>query len=182
MARADAADAASYAETVWSSVSSPASGAPGAAAGGAWSQRFALAACVFCIVILIAFMITLTNKAHDQVVEDATADLEIFANAVWHDVRAAIRDEATATLAPVLPQIVPGHALARGRRILVADQNGRVTAALPPLGEGPATLSGILGTEQILTEFADKAGVMRITLGDGTPALAIVRNLPTPLG
>ncbi len=45
-----------------------------------------------------------------------------------------------------------------------------------------ATLHDVLGADQPLSDFADKAGVMRLTLPDGTAALATVQKLPPPYG
>ncbi len=64
----------------------------------------------------------------------------------------------------------------------MTDAAGTIVAATPALSGSNATLSDYLGQAQPLTIFAEKAGVMRITLADGTDALATVRTLDPPFG
>jgi two-component system cell cycle sensor histidine kinase PleC len=118
----------------------------------------------------------------DQLVEEATADFEIFARAVWHELHDRIEGNSQKSLAEPLDKILHGRATARGRRILVTDERGRVAAAFPPIASKTTTLADVLGGDQLLTEFAEKAGAMRIRLADGTPALATVQRLPAPYG
>jgi two-component system, cell cycle sensor histidine kinase PleC len=147
-----------------------------------WLRRSAYVASAVCLVTLIAFALTLMNAVHDQVVEEATGDFEVFAHAVWRDLTDKIQSNNQKTLHEQLTKILPGRATSRGRRVLVTDDHGHVAAAVPPIGTKDTTLTDILGAEQVLTEFADKAGVMRVTLADGTPALATVQRLPAPYG
>ena len=42
----------------------------------------------------------------------------------------------------------------------------------------PATCSTILGPQQPLTTFGAEAGVLRLSLHDGTDAIVTVRNVP----
>jgi two-component system cell cycle sensor histidine kinase PleC len=181
MARIDAADTMTHAEAIWAPRAHADGGASAAAAHHIWPRRAAVAASGVCIVAVIGFMFTLMQTVHEQVLADAAADLEIFAKEVWRDLHAAVGDKAGPTIDANLAQIVPASALARGRRVLVTDESGRVVASAPAVGVN-ATLPEILGSDQILTDFADKAGVMRITLADGTPAFATVRRLAAPFG
>ncbi len=179
--RRAAARAMSYAEMVWGAYrfNGPGEKDP---KEGPWLRRLAFAVSAVCLVSLAAFAVALTNSMQDQLVEEATADLEVIARAVWHDLYDKIQTNAQQPLGEPLANILPGHATARGRRILVTDDHGRVAAAFPPIGANQTTLSDVLGAEQILTEFADKAGVMRIQLADGSHALATVQKLPPPYG
>jgi two-component system cell cycle sensor histidine kinase PleC len=79
-----------------------------------------------------------------------------------------------------LAQLIPHHALARGQHILVADTQGQIVAAFPPDIPKAENLLDRLGASQPLTVFAEKAGIMRINLADGTDALATVRTLKPP--
>jgi len=182
MARFRAASAMSHAETVWGAHGFGGRGNRNASSDGAWLRRVAFVACAVGLVSLTAFVATIVDATQEQLVADATADLDLFARTVWRDLRDAIRDKTPPSTERPLAQIIPDRALARGRRVLVTDQKGRVTAASPPIAAEGATLNDILGSEQPLSDFADKAGVMRVTLADGTPALATVRQLPTPFG
>ncbi len=77
---------------------------------------------------------------------------------------------------------VPSRALARGQQALATNLSGEIIATAPAaLGAGGA-LADYLGSAQPLTIFAEKAGVLRINLADGTDALATVRTLAPPLG
>jgi two-component system cell cycle sensor histidine kinase PleC len=149
---------------------------------GAVLRRLAFAASAICLISLTAFVISLATSMQDQLVEEATADFEIFARAVWHELHDRIEGNSQKSLAEPLDRILHGRATARGRRILVTDEGGRVAAAFPPIASKTATLADVLGGDQLLTEFAEKAGAMRIRLADGTPALATVQKLPAPYG
>jgi two-component system cell cycle sensor histidine kinase PleC len=73
---------------------------------------------------------------------------------------------------------LPRNAAERGRELYVTDEAGRVVAvAGGPEGQPPADLVTLLGPSQPLTTFAERAGVMTLTLPDGVPALATVRNI-----
>ncbi|TAL83579.1 MAG: PAS domain S-box protein [Beijerinckiaceae bacterium] len=80
----------------------------------------------------------------------------------------------------VLARILPHHAWARGEHVLVSDTSGRIVSAFPPESGVEGRLVDRLGPDQPLTVFAERAGVMRIKLADGTDALATVRTLQPP--
>ena len=180
MARVPAARAMSHAETVWGAYRFNGDGDK-EPKESPWLKRVAFAVSAVCLVSLGAFALTLTSTLQDHLVEEASADLEVFARAVWHDLHDKIRTDAKGLGQP-LNKILPGQATARGRRILVTDDQGRVAAAFPPIDARATTLVDVLGADQVLTEFAEKAGVMRVKLADGTPALASVQKLPAPYG
>jgi two-component system cell cycle sensor histidine kinase PleC len=80
--------------------------------------------------------------------------------------------------APSLPPL----ALA-DRQLLISDPTGRIILRSGMPTDGTSTnLVDILGSGQALTTFAERAGVMRLQLSDGTPALATVRTLAAPYG
>ncbi len=180
MARVTAARAMSHAETVWGASRFEGNGGR-APKESPWLKRAAFGVSAICLLSLAAFAVTLTSAMQDQLVEEATTDLEVFARAVRLDLSEKLRADGR-SLAQPLNQILPGGATARGRRVLITDDSGHVATAFPPIDAKNATLNDVLGAEQALTEFADKAGVMRITLPDGAPALATVQKLPAPYG
>ena len=181
MARDRAARAMSHAETVWGANRFDAAGDKNPK-DGAWLRRAAFAASFICLAALTAFVVSLTTSLQDQLVEEATADLDVFAHAVSRDLHDKIKNDSQKSLDAPLHQIIPKAALAHGRRILVTDDRGRVAASFPPVAAKGVTLSEVLGAEQILTDYADKAGVMRVRLPDGAVALATVQKLPPPFG
>jgi two-component system, cell cycle sensor histidine kinase PleC len=68
------------------------------------------------------------------------------------------------------------HALDDGRVSYLTNRSGTIIAAEPATNLA-RPLEDVLGKSQVLTSLADRAGVMFIPLGDGTPALATVRNI-----
>ena len=78
--------------------------------------------------------------------------------------------------------LLPRRVFAHGRQVLVGDREGALIAAWPDDRAKGETLAGRLGDDRILTTFADKAGVMSVTLADGSQALATVRSLSPERG
>jgi two-component system cell cycle sensor histidine kinase PleC len=171
----------SHAETVWGAYRFDRPGEKDPR-DGLWLKRAAFVVSAVCLVSLTAFAFALMSNMQDRVVEEATADFEVFAHAVWHDLHDRIEADARKSLGAPLDKILPSRAMARGRRIVVTDDHGHVAAAFPPLDAKASTLADVLGAEQVLTEFADKAGAMRVRLADGAYALATVQKLPAPYG
>jgi two-component system cell cycle sensor histidine kinase PleC len=169
MARGDAANTTTHADALWSS---PRDGAA-APSARASLRRFVVIVAGVGFAAFGALIFSIADASREQALEEAAADLEILARAVTRDIADAIGGAAAKKDAPV---VIPDYASRRGRRVAVADGAGRIEAAWPDLADG-ADLASLLGPNEILTTFADKAGVMRVTLADGTQALATVRNL-----
>ncbi len=181
MARAPAARVKTHAHTVWGAYRFDEDGAKGLK-NFAWLRPLTIAACTVCLLALAAFVVSLTGAMQDRLVEQAVDDLELFARAVSLDLRDKLTADAQKPFAAPLDQLLPQGALSRGRRILVTDERGRIAAALPPIPTKDLTLSQALGAEEAFVDFADNAGVMRVTLPEGIPALVSVRKLPPPFG
>ncbi|MGD9545027.1 MAG: PAS domain-containing sensor histidine kinase [Methylocystis sp.] len=181
MARAPAARVKTHAHTVWGAYRFDEDGAK-RLKDFAWLRPLAFAASVVCLASLAAFVISLASAMQDRLVEQAVDDLELFVRAVSLDLRDKIKTGAQQPLGAPIDQLLPQAALARGRRVLVTDEHGRVAAAFPPIPSKDLTLSQAIGAEQALVDFADNAGVLRVTLPEGVPALVSVRKLPTPFG
>ena len=135
--------------------------------------------------LLVVFLLTLAASAYTQVRDgresallDAVGDVDVLATLaavqLSRDVPVGGRPSASERLVG-FANVLPPSALARGRTLLLADGGGRLVAAHPPVLGLPATLGDLLGEGQPLTTFADRAGVMAVTLGDGTEAIATVR-------
>ncbi|SDB31770.1 PAS domain-containing sensor histidine kinase [Bauldia litoralis] len=87
---------------------------------------------------------------------------------------AADTDAIRATLSATLPSSATNN----GRMIYVTDHDGLVVATAPRNAEFEGLpLVRILGETQPLTIFGVRAGVLEISLADGTPALATVHHL-----
>jgi two-component system, cell cycle sensor histidine kinase PleC len=146
-----------------------------------WAEpwlRFAVPA------LLVVFLITLAASAYTQVRDsresallDAIDDVDVLATlAAVQMAREGLPGggEASARLSG-LARSLPPSALGRGRTLVLADGDGRILAAAPPIGGLPATLGDLLGEAQPVTIFADRAGVMTVRLAGGTEAIATVR-------
>ncbi|TLG78993.1 ATP-binding protein [Methylocystis sp. B8] len=181
MARASAARVKTHAHTVWGAYRFD-EDRPKGLKNFAGLRPLTISACVVCLFSLVVFTMSLTSAMQDRLVEQAVDDLELFARAVALDLRDKIKINAQKPFAAPLDQLLPQGAHSRGRRILVADERGRVAAAFPPIASKDLTLAQVLGLEQALVDFADNAGVMRVTLPEGAAALVSVRNLPAPFG
>ena len=72
---------------------------------------------------------------------------------------------------------LPKGATMDDRVALLADTDGAVRALAPLVDSKPASLIAILGSQQPLTTFGAEAGVLRITLADGTDAIVTVRDV-----
>ena len=83
------------------------------------------------------------------------------------------RESWQAALAGSLPK----SATSDGRYSLLADAEGNIQARAPLGGSRAGNLLTILGPQQPLTTFGAEAGVLRISLLDGTDAIVTVRNI-----
>ena len=140
--------------------------------------------------LLGVFLVTLGACAFFQIKQsrkdalaDAIADVDVVAT-LAASLQAGVGGEglaADARLAALL-RALPPSALPRERRVLIANETGVVLAAYPSDAPSKRTLDDLLGDAQPLTAFAERAGVMRIALGDGRDAYATVRKLAGAAG
>jgi two-component system, cell cycle sensor histidine kinase PleC len=143
-------------------------------------------------VLIIAFMLTICVGAAVQVLEhrrqvvfDATQTIEALADHLSAELdrpAQAGRPHAART-SDTLEQAIPVWGKGSGRRILVADGDGKIVADLPndPQALGRPILD-VLGPAQPLTTFGAAAGTMEIALPGGEAAFATVRALKNPVG
>ena len=73
---------------------------------------------------------------------------------------------------------LPKRATRDGRTALLADAEGNIQARAPISNSPLGNLLTILGPQQPLTIMGADAGVLQITLSDGTDAIVTVRNVP----
>jgi two-component system cell cycle sensor histidine kinase PleC len=143
-------------------------------------------------VLIIAFMLTICIGAAVQVLEhrrqvvyEATRAIEALADHLATELDRPARDgrPRLARAADALEQALPAWAAGAGRRVLIADADGKITAGVPnePLTLGRHILD-VLGPSQPLTTFGAAAGAMEIMLADGETAFATVRALRNPVG
>ncbi|MEW6258010.1 MAG: ATP-binding protein [Pseudomonadota bacterium] len=132
----------------------------------------------FLCVIGIGAMVQV-HGARQAVLENAKDDLSLLALATAEGLSQRLGGNLSRVQA-ALTDALPPRATQAGRRVFITDPAGRIIAASPHQG-GASALSDILDPSQPLTVFAERAGVLEITLND-QPALATVRNLTPPPG
>ena len=146
-----------------------------------WFRRGVVAMAAIFLATLVAAVFFGSSLAYREALADSAADLELAAGAIEN----AIRSRAgmpIAEFASTILDLAPSRALARGRRMILTDAGGAIVAQFPKSGSADKTLADVLGQEQAVTFFAEKAGVMQIALPDGESAFATVRTLAAPLG
>jgi two-component system cell cycle sensor histidine kinase PleC len=143
-------------------------------------------------VLIIAFLATICVGALVQILDERrqalnneVVSIDAAADLASERLREPIKKSATAIEQPqqALSNVLPTWAMAKGRRFMLTNADGVVAAATP----GTEAVIGrrlidLLGPAQPLTTFGAGAGVMELTLPDGTRALATVRMLIPPLG
>lgn len=179
MARVKAAKRMSRVDAVWSSYHFGDEKPP---KYGSRPQILAIVVCAICLICLAAFVVTLTRSLQDHILDEAIDDLDIFARVVSRDLRDELKPDASPSLGDSFNRIVPRRLLTHGRRALAIDAEGRIAAAFPPLPVPVATLTDILGANKDIAELLTNGEVMRVTLANGSQALATVRKLPTSFG
>ncbi|MDP2622007.1 MAG: ATP-binding protein [Hyphomicrobiales bacterium] len=135
--------------------------------------------CVFVVIVAISVGLRLRFE-YWTAVADSHERLSLLAELVAHnlDPDDTQGDGGTPISQEQLDRNLPAGADGDGRLILVADANGRITAAAPaPNPHRGKKLIEVLGQSQPLTTFAEKAGVMPVDLPGGEAAFATVRNL-----
>ncbi len=127
---------------------------------------------------LIGFFFTL--QLREWILADAISEMEMVASAVAGQIDRASSSRGAGE--DYLADIAfAGRVIINGRRVLIADANGRVLATAPRSAVG-GYLTDVLGGSQPLTTFAEKAGVLRLKMPDGGEVLATVHTLRAPLG
>jgi len=143
-------------------------------------------------VLIIAFLVTICVGALVQVLDhremtlsNEAASLEAVADLAAERLHRPLKRPADAIEQPqqVLARVLPAWAMVPGRRYILTNAEGVVTAVTPATDATIGhRLVDLLGPSQPLTTFAAGAGVMDIVLPDATRALATVRTLGAPFG
>jgi two-component system cell cycle sensor histidine kinase PleC len=142
-------------------------------------------------VLIIAFLVTICVGAGVQVLDQRRQTLATMASSLdaLADLAAErlqqLKQPADAVERPqeVLARALPSWATAVGRRFLLTNAEGVVTAVTPAIdGVVGRRLIELLGPTQPLTTFGTGAGVLDIALPDDSRALATVRMLNAPFG
>ena len=133
------------------------------------------------ITLLASVSYSFIADEQERIIATATTDVELIASVIVDDLDVRMQAGHDGTPTEALAHAIPLRALTHGQRVVLTDASGKIIAAYPdPHVSG--SMADQLGAGQPLTVFAEKAGVMRLTLPNGTDALATVRSLREPLG
>jgi two-component system, cell cycle sensor histidine kinase PleC len=130
----------------------------------------------FASVVLIGFVLQLLHSKGTEL-DSARHKLALIADIAALNLQDKTLSSSTSWQA-ALAASLPKGAMAEGRTALLADADGNIRARAPLEGSPSGNLLTILGPQQPLTIFGADAGVLRITLLDGTDAIVTVRNVP----
>ncbi|MEJ2379276.1 MAG: histidine kinase dimerization/phospho-acceptor domain-containing protein, partial [Pseudolabrys sp.] len=144
-------------------------------------------------VLIIAFLATICVGAvvqaldhRRQTLNDMVTTLDAAADLAAARLQQPLKNPADAVERPqeILARALPDWATRTGRRFILTNPDGVVTAAVPATEDTIGRpLIALLGPSQPLTTvFGAGTGVMEIALADQTPALATVRMLKGPFG
>ncbi len=141
-------------------------------------------------VLIVAFMLTICVGAVVQVLEqrrqviaDATQILDALADhfaAAFN--RASHNGRARAGRADDGDAEFPAWGAGGGRRVFVADSDGRITTAIPDTDVVGRNILDVLEASQSLSMLVAGASAVEITLADGQSAFVTVRALKDPDG
>ncbi|GJE53689.1 PAS domain-containing sensor histidine kinase [Methylobacterium thuringiense] len=139
-----------------------------------------LAGFLLCLLGVIALHLRLQ---HTDVVRAAHAEVEGFArlSAAALGENGITGESTWATAQNRLDRLMPAGTQP-GRQIFVVGRDDRIVAAYPAPVRIPATLTAVLGADQVLTALAESAGAMILRLADGAEAIAAVHRLPDGTG
>ena len=143
-------------------------------------------------VLIIAFLATICVGAIVQVLDQRRQtlntmgiSLDAVADVAAERLQQPLKQATDAVERPqeVLAHTLPPWATDAGRQFLLTNAEGMVAAATPATDSTIGRrLIDLLGPTQPLTTFGAGAGVLEITLPNGTRALATVRMLKAPFG
>ncbi|MDF2621213.1 MAG: multi-sensor signal transduction histidine kinase [Xanthobacteraceae bacterium] len=132
--------------------------------------------------LIVAFIASVAIAALVQIrayradaVANAKDELALFAAAISSEIG---RHGAGTTPDVLLSSSLPPRATEDGRRYGLVDSAGKVVAAHDEVAVAREQIGQLLANTQALTIFAENAGVLDVSMPDGSPALATVRNLP----
>jgi two-component system cell cycle sensor histidine kinase PleC len=136
--------------------------------------------------LIVAFLLTIAVGAVVQVFDhrrqaigDAITNMENTADFIAERIeRLAAEMGPGATARELLERASPARATASGRRLLLTNSEGRIVATTAAAAQQSGQrMLDVLGDATPLTILGASAGVLEITLSDGTPAFATVRTL-----
>jgi two-component system cell cycle sensor histidine kinase PleC len=130
----------------------------------------------FAVVALIGFTLQLIH-GKSVALDAASRQLSLIADNTALNLKNETLGSSTNWQGALAASLSKG-ATADSRSVLLADAEGQIQGRAPLDGSRSGNLLTILGPQQPLTTFGADAGVLRLTLQDGTDAIVTVRNVP----
>lgn len=143
--------------------------------------------CIVFIATLATYRALTLSYDHEETDQRARDDLTMIATTLTARLDAAEGELPEmgfeSALQAALADNLPPRATSDGRRIYVADADGRIVATAPQRSDlDGRLLAELLGAGQPLTVFGARAGVLTIDSGSDTEAYATVHHLNGRLG
>ena len=117
------------------------------------------------------------GSSKDTALKSAERELALMADVAARDITAETLS-SNADWQGSLAASLPTGTMRNGRTALLADAEGEIQARAPIDSRFRGNLLTVLGPQQPLTIMGANAGVLRLTLLDGTDAIVTVRNVP----
>lgn len=143
-------------------------------------------------VLIVVFLMSVVLGALVQVLEhrraaiaDTKTELSIYTQLIAEEYVRHLsgQDGGTKDAKTLLRLATPAQALAKGRSYFATDASGKIVATEPEAPQAIGKLLvDLLGPSQPLTAFAERAGVIELSLVDSANAFATVRNLRNGAG
>jgi two-component system cell cycle sensor histidine kinase PleC len=130
----------------------------------------------FVAIALAGFTLQLMHGKR-AALDAASTELALIADNAAQNLKDKILSSST-DWQNALAASLPMGATVRDRIALLADAEGQIQGRAPLDGTRSGNVLTILGPQQPLTVFGAEAGVLRLTLVDGTDAIVTVRNVP----
>ena len=183
MARADATNASVYSDALQQVARTTSfSVAQRDARHNGWARRAVpVTISVFLVTVVIVAALQ-AIQARNASIHDGRGEIELSAATLAARLETRALNGTDDPRQALQDLNVPEFAIRNDRFALISDQGGNVIARFPADHDTNGVLGELLGSGQALTTFAEKAGVLQITLPDGTDALAMVQTLRPPFG
>jgi len=130
----------------------------------------------FAAIAFLGFAYQISNGKH-AALQSAERQLALAADVTALHLKAETLSSSTGWQG-ALANSLPAGATRNGRTVLLADAEGNIQARAPIESPYKGNLLTILGPQQPLTIMGADAGVLRISLLDGTDSIVTVRNVP----
>ncbi len=138
----------------------------------------ALLTCFLAVLFVGAWM--QARSTRQAILAEAIGNIDIVASISalrFDQTRSAAEGADINARLTAFARLLPATSLTQGRTVLLANMDGAVLTSYPVTTNIPKTLDALFGAGQPVTLFADRAGVMTVTLADGASAIATVRSL-----